>query len=592
MASQERTNPVKYLFGMTWKYSRGNRKIVVLYLLLFCISEIVNSFWTPIVVAKMIGIVATQPITENVLKELFQLMLLYPFGSVISWMFHGPARYLEEKNAFMVRANYREHLLKGVMNMPLEWHNERHTGDIIDRIEKGATSIYDFSSETFQFFKPAVKLITCFGAVTYFSNVSAFIVIAIMLVGFAITVRIDKVCGQLIRELSRQENRLSESVHDAINNISTIITLRVEKLVFESVMHKVMKPFAVFKKNAALNESKWALTSFCCAIMTTLVFGAYFLQHSGTGVLIPAGSFYLIISYMDKISDLFYQFTSLYGWTIRRKFKLLNGDELSSEFKERSFANHVLPENWKQIKVSNLSFAYKSAQDDRLHLSELSFDINRGQTTAVVGGSGSGKSTLLCVIRDIFHKNSGEVAVDGVVVPEGFGGISRAISLVQQEPQILERTVGENITLGAEYSEKLIRQYSDVACFSEVVDSLPKGYESMIREKGVNLSGGQVQRLALTRGLLASHDKDIILLDEPTSSLDPMNALKVFKNIIERFKGQTIITSVHTLQVLPLFDRVFMFDGGKLVGAGTIPELLLTCPEFKELWDKQHTVTV
>jgi ATP-binding cassette subfamily B protein len=152
--------------------------------------------------------------------------------------------------------------------------------------------------------------------------------------------------------------------------------------------------------------------------------------------------------------------------------------------------------------------------------------------------------------------------------------------------------VGENITLGAEYSEKLIRQYSDVACFSEVVDSLPKGYESMIREKGVNLSGGQVQRLALTRGLLASHDKDIILLDEPTSSLDPMNALKVFKNIIERFKGQTIITSVHTLQVLPLFDRVFMFDGGKLVGAGTIPELLLTCPEFKELWDKQHTVTV
>ena len=581
-------SPLLYLFGKMWEYSAGDRIKVILYLCLSIGSEIVNTFWAPLVMARIMNIVSTEGVTGGNIYHLVLITLLFPVGSALSWLFHGPSRYIEETNAFMARARYRECLIKGVMSMPLEWHNERHTGNVLDRIEKGASSIYEFSSESFQFLKPIIKLIGCFGAVVYFSNISALIVIAIMVLGVVITIKIDTMCVPLIKELSRQENVLSEGVHDAINNISTVITLRVEKPVFTSLMHKIMSPLSVFKKNAALNEIKWFLTSMCCAIMTVLVYSAYFYQHKSVAAKVSVGSFFLVVSYLDKISELFYQFTSLYGWTIRRKFRLQNGDELATEFTERSFVDHVLPEHWKVLQVRDLSFSYGMTNGKKLqHLDDVSCDIFRTENIAIVGRSGGGKTTFLSILRNIFFPQKGSVLIDGVEIPTGFAGISEGIGLVQQDPQIFERTIRENITLGAEYSDKLIQHYAEIAHFAQVVDSFPKKYDSMIKEQGVNLSGGEVQRLALTRALLASHDKDIVLLDEPTSSLDPATAPGVLRNIIQQFKDKTVIASIHSLQLLPLFDRVFVFDKGKIVGMGTPSELLISCPKFIELWEEQ-----
>ncbi len=590
MSESEGKNPLVYLFGRMWKYSEGNRKIVILYLLMLIVSEIINTFWTPIVMANMMNVVESEGVTESSLKKLLVLLALLPVGSALSWLFHGPARYMEECNAFLARAKYSEHQLQGVMNLPLEWHNEHHTGDTIDKIEKGSSSIYEFSSETFQFVKPVIKLFGCVGAVIYFSNVSAIIVVGIMLLGVLITIKIDSICGALIREISKKENIISESIHDAINNISTVITLRVEKPVFDSIVHKIMSPFEPFRRNNRLNETKWSLVAMCCSIMTVLVYLTYFLEHKNSQVGISTGSFFLVVNYLEKISELFYQFTGLYGWTIRRKFRLQNGELLSKDFKQTSFTNHLLPKDWRELRVENLTFSYNTDNGSQ-HLDDISFALHRGEKIAVVGETGSGKSTLLKVIRDLYHPQEGRLFVDGSLIPTGFEGISRAISLVQQDPEIFERSIRENITLGAEYDDQKIEQYAEVACFAGVALSLPKSYDSLIKEKGVNLSGGQVQRLALTRGLLASDDKDIVLLDEPTSSLDPATATTVFSNILNQFRKKTVMSSVHTLQILPMFDRVFMFSKGKIVGMGTIADLLANCPEFAEMWRKQFDAT-
>lgn len=585
----DKVNPVIYLFRKTWQHSEGRRWIIVLYMLMFVVSECVNTFWSPIVLAKVMNTVQLEGITETSLKKLMFLILMFPVGSVLSWAFHGPARYMEETNAFLARAEYRRRQLSGVMNMPLEWHNEHHSGDTIDRMEKGASAVYEFSSETFQFLKPVVKLIGCFGAVVYFSNVSAVFVVAIMIIGAIITVKIDSICGPLIRDLSRQENKVAESVFDSISNISTVITLRVEAPVFASIMQKVMAPLQTFKRNARLNELKWFLTSLCCSVMTVLVLGVYFFEHqSGTDKL-AIGSLYLIVSYLDKISDLFYQFTSLYGWTIRRKFRLLNGDELANDFRQESFSNHVLPKDWKVLEVSDLNFSYAGDQS-KSHLDDVSMTIRRGQKIAFVGGTGSGKTTMLRVIRDLHHPDQVTLRSDGHLVEDGFSGISRAISLVPQKPEIFATTILSNLTLGVDRSDLDIDSAMTMACFKEVVENLPSGLESSIKEKGVNLSEGQTQRLALSRGLLASLDKDILLLDEPTSSLDVSTEMTVYRNIFKGFPGKTIISSIHRLHLLPMFDVIFMFEDGKIVGSGTLAEMLENCPQFATLWQKQYEV--
>jgi ABC-type multidrug transport system fused ATPase/permease subunit len=131
-----------------------------------------------------------------------------------------------------------------------------------------------------------------------------------------------------------------------------------------------------------------------------------------------------------------------------------------------------------------------------------------------------------------------------------------------------------------------IKKYTDMAMFTKVIKRLPKKINSSIFEKGVNLSGGEKQRLALSRGLLASIDKQILLLDEPTSSVDSKNEMQIYQNIFTKYKNKTIISSIHRLHLLYLFDRVIFFRNGKIIANGTFQSLLKTSPQFKQLWNK------
>ena len=105
------------------------------------------------------------------------------------------------------------------------------------------------------------------------------------------------------------------------------------------------------------------------------------------------------------------------------------------------------------------------------------------------------------------------------------------------------------------------------------------------------MSGGQQQGLALSRGLLACHDKDIVLLDEPTSSLDAITEISVYQNIFKEFKDKTVISTTHGLHLLPFFDRICLFDKGRIVASGTLNEMLSFCPQFVSLWEAKNSVS-
>ena len=212
--------------------------------------------------------------------------------------------------------------------------------------------------------------------------------------------------------------------------------------------------------------------------------------------------------------------------------------------------------------------------------------IKSGERIALIGESGGGKSTFLRILRDLYHPKSLNLSINDKSTSKGFGAISESISLIPQDPEIFATTIRENITLGVEYTDEHIQVFTDMARMTQVIDRLPKKLESSIVEKGVNLSGGEKQRLALTRGLLASVDKDIILMDEPTSSVDFQNELEIFKNIFEAFPKQTIIASVHRLHLLSLFDTVYFFDNGRIIASGTFEELKESSLEFQKLWEK------
>ena len=157
--------------------------------------------------------------------------------------------------------------------------------------------------------------------------------------------------------------------------------------------------------------------------------------------------------------------------------------------------------------------------------------------------------------------------------------------MVPQEPELFSSSIRENVTFGLDYSEDQIMTVLDLAEFTKVLNDLPNGLDSIVNEKGVNLSGGQKQRLALARALLFSDDKEIVLLDESTSSVDPTSEVKIYQNIFENFSGKTFIASIHKMNLLKYFDRIIIFEKGKISDQGSFENLYKNNRIFAQQWD-------
>lgn len=577
-------NPLIYLFKKNWQYAEGYRHRIFLYWSLFVLAACVNLFMSPLIGAKITQVVATEGIGRESIKTLAFLCSLFVLRSIMFWMLHMHARILELVNAYRIKINYRKFLVKGVLTMPLEWHTEHHSGDTIDKVERGTTGLYNFSEETYENIYSLVQLLVSYGMLLYFSRFIGIVALPMLILSAWVTMRFDRVLIPQYKELNRSDNAITEATSDAFANISTVIILRVEKYIFDSIVSKLEKPFGLYKKNIKINELKWLLTSVCCNIMYAISLFVYLWQNYGAGPGTISGSVYLLMRYLDEIGELFFKFAGSYSNVIKRRSRVYNSEELSKDFRPENFTNHILPPNWKELEVKNLSFSYYNGNDSELHLDNVNFSVRRGEKIALIGMRGSGKTTFLKIMRDLYHPKDMALFVDGKVIPQGFEGISRAISLVPQDPEIFASTILSNITMGAEHCLEFVNKFTDMACFTEVITKLPKGFNSSIKEKGVNLSGGQQQCLALSRGLLACHDKEIVLLDEPTSSLDTITGMTVYNNIFREFREKTIISTVHQLHLLALFDRICVFDQGKIVAFGTMSELLSSSPEFVSLW--------
>ena len=585
-----KNNPLIYLAKKVWKYSAGNRKNLILYLLMFVMAN-ATGLITPLIFVKIMNVIQEiitkkQIIDSDGLLTLFLLVLLLPVIQLIFWIFHGPARVMERKNAFIVRANYKKFLLARRMAFPMEWHVEHHTGDTADKINNGSSSLFYFSENTFGFVQMIIQLVGSYIALVYFHPPSAYLILFVILFAGYAVVKYDKILVPQYEHLNRAGNKISEKVIDAITNIATIIILRVEKQVQKAIARKIAEPFSIYKGECKTTEIKWFIVSLCSSISTVLVLSSYFYGSYRDHTTIMIGTVYALYGYISNIQGLFYDFAWRYSDMVRQKASVANAEEIVNDFQtQQKIRSLVLNDNWNKLEIESLSFSYHSEEGTDLHLDDVSLDVERGGRIALIGETGSGKSTLLKIIRELYRPSSLKLYLDGKHLKNGFKSISSEVALIPQDPEIFQETIMDNITVGADYDTAEILKYTDMACFTDVAINLPNKFESVIKERGVNLSGGEKQRLALARGLLASRDKAIVLLDEPTSSVDVVTEEKIFKNIFKAFTDKAIVCSLHGLHLLPLFDRIYFFENGRIIARGKFDELLESSEKFQKIWE-------
>jgi ABC-type multidrug transport system fused ATPase/permease subunit len=162
--------------------------------------------------------------------------------------------------------------------------------------------------------------------------------------------------------------------------------------------------------------------------------------------------------------------------------------------------------------------------------------------------------------------------IDGVSY-DNLHALAHSTSLIPQEPEIFEQTIRYNLAMGLDIADEQLWKVLDIAAMKETILQLPGGLDTDIKEKGVNLSGGQKQRLALARGLLMAEESDILLLDEPTSSVDSVNEVRIHEALFAAYPEKCIISSIHKLHLLELFDDIYVLNDGQVVERGTLSEL-------------------
>ena len=216
-----------------------------------------------------------------------------------------------------------------------------------------------------------------------------------------------------------------------------------------------------------------------------------------------------------------------------------------------------------EIEFKNVSFSFPGASQPTI--SDLSFKVPAGQKVAIVGKMGSGKSTLSRLVAGILQPTSGSILIDGVDVRQiDPADIRKNIGVMLQDSWLFSGSIRENIQMSFnEYDDDHILKICKIAGVDDFVGSHAKGYDLEVRERGVGLSGGQRQAINLARSMI--HDPNILLLDEPTSSMDQGTELKVVEGLKNFAVQKTMLIVTHRNPIFQIVDRVFVLDGGKLI---------------------------
>lgn len=590
-------SPILYLLYTGWRYAGKHKPLFIAYLVMFAIAQAIT-LAEPFIIGKVINCVqesAAKGFSDS--AQLEQNILIYLgwyFATQVGfWLFHGPARLVERFVAFHIKVNYKSEMFRKLTELPMQWHREHHSGESIDKINRATVALSEFFDNTFEVAYMLFRLIGAQAVLIWFMPMAGVVSFLIAGASVGIIFWFDRLLYNNYKALNKFDNSTAAAVHDYITNIVTVITLRLEQRVLPEVLRRLQAPLKLFRHNNNLVEIKWCLTTISIGIMIVLVLGWYTHETLSAGKVLLAGTFFTLFEYLRRIGDSFYNFAWLYGSVTRQAADVQSAETLDAayEAREDTSAQVSVLKSWKTIEICDLDFLYEDEKHRSHHLTEIDVFLEKGKSIAFVGESGSGKSTLLSLIRGIQSTNKSTLKCDGVEMKGGLRCLNSCTTLMPQDPEIFADTIKFNITFGIDAKEEDVQEAVRLARFESVLARLPSGLETNIAEKGVNLSGGEKQRLALARGIFFAQESDIVLLDEPTSSVDAQNEHIIYENILEKFREKCIVSAVHKLHLLDMFDYIYVFDDGRIVEEGDLKTLLGQNGRLAELWSSIETDT-
>jgi ATP-binding cassette subfamily B protein len=503
------------------------------------------------------------------------------FGALSSYC----EKYLTTSVGQWVMHDLRRVLYSHIQRLSLSYHDQKRTGDLISRVTSDIDAVQSLISNVL--LGMLANVLTLFGMILVMLYLNwAFTLIALLvapglfLVVYHYTHRIKKAS----RAMRRQEGEVVNVLEEVLSSIRVVKAFaredyeqqRFERESRESV-EKALQARNVKAKLPPIVEI--IVAGGTCLVLwygARLVLSGALTSGELLVFLLYLGKMYKPMRELSKMTDTISK--AAVGWERIREV-------LENEMQVRDLPDAKPAPRFKgKIEFEHVTFSYDANQPV---LNDLSLRIEPGQLVALVGPTGAGKTTIASLLPRFYEATSGEISIDGTDIRRfKQKSLREQISFVLQETLLFRATVAQNIAYGkpdATHAE--IVRAAELANADEFIDKMPDGYDTMIGERGVTLSGGQRQRVTIARAII--RNAPILILDEPSSGLDPASEKLVFDALGNLMEGRTSIVIAHRLATVRRADTIFVIDEGRVVEQGTHTELLAHGGLYSRLYELQ-----
>jgi subfamily B ATP-binding cassette protein MsbA len=493
--------------------------------------------------------------------------------------------YYTESIGQHVANDLRMRLYDHVECLSFSYYDAHETGTLLSTLTDDVKTVKDFvSASTLNILIDAMTIVGMLGLMLWLNWRFTLLVSGITPILLLFVTRFRRAVKRATREVRRREGTIVSVMQAGLQSIRTVQAFDAKDVEMarlgDASRATLDAALSARRVKSLLSPSIELVVAVCTGLVlwrgTALTVAGAMTLGSLVVFLAYLGKFFKPVQDLAKMTNTIAQ-TSV---ALERISSILE-----TEIGIREQADARDPATFRgAITFEHVAFSYSP---ETVLVRDLDLTIEPGQFVGIVGATGSGKSTIASLIARFYDPSAGRVLIDGVDIRElTLRGIRRQIGFVLQDTVLFRGTVRENIAYGRHRaSDEQIVAAARLANAHEFISGMPDGYDAMIGERGVTLSGGQRQRIGIARALI--RDAPILILDEPTASLDPEAEHLVFEGLERLTKGRTVIMIAHRLNTLRAADVIFVLDGGVIAERGTHDELLAKGGTYAGLYATQ-----
>ncbi len=552
------------------------------------LGVIVTDVATPLVFAEVLDRIAVLGPHTRLWPRFGALIVAYGVLIIVGQVFFRFSGWLQWEGSLRSFANGIHRSFERLLALGYRWHVDHSSGEVASSLSSFSWAFVDGIDNLHWGILRIVVVVLCAIVVLGFYAWPVAVVLIVLTVAFAaVVVKRSGPVTEASRNFSKAHSRAEGTASDVIRNVSTVLVGAGEEA--ESArLHDLLNTSVradLRGRRVFMITRVWMSGTVGLMTWASLFVGVLLAVRGD----IHAGVVYLVLFYASQVSaqliESFMQVRNL-SRGLGRASKLVALVSTPPEVVDAPGATE-LTVTAGIVRFEAVSFSYRPQQP---LLTNFNLELQPGEHVGIVGPSGGGKSTITRLVLRLMDVDGGRILVDGQDIATCTqASVRRAVSYVPQDPQMLHRTIAENIWYGraGPVDIDLVRRVSMGAHVDEFVCELPEGYQTVVGERGLKLSGGQRQRVAIAQAMLKG--APVLILDEATSSLDSESERYVQDALWRLMAASTALVVAHRLSTIAHLDRIIVIDGGRVVETGTHRELLLagTVGTYRRLWEHQ-----